>query len=226
MNNLGDVVEELVEGLIKQSGWLQLPTRKFSDDHGHEVAPMLEGDNRKRIMPDFYVSHNGESAWIESKGKEGALWVTKNARYEHGIDKPNWRHYHKVKDATGIDVWIFVYEEDTGLLLRQEIDELDVVGTYEKDEYGPDSKYDGPMVFFDKLDFDVVKLRREHVPSVFFGQDRFDIETHSDWRDDFELLPSDDDEDADENQSGLDEYLPATDGGEPDDDDDEEEENE
>lgn len=207
--DLGDRAERLVENLIETSGWLQLGTRKFTNDYGDEVAPMLEGDERMRIMPDFYVCRNGRSVWIEVKAKsDGAVWITKNNRYEHGIDKPNWEHYRKVSDATGAEVWLFIYELDTGLLLQESVERLDVVGDYIKDTYGPNTKYDGPMVFFRKKDFKPLNLTREHVPDEFFGQESLPVETSSNLND-FSLFYDQDrnqQSGSDESQLVLDEF--------------------
>jgi len=196
--------EQMLEELLKQRGWNILPSRKYNTDNGESVAPMLDGERGKTILPDIYAVKGQRKAWVEAKYKdEGAMFVTKDDEYQHGVDMPNWEHYARIRDETKDEVWLFVYEGDRGLVQRQKVSELSVVGNYTHDDYdSPSAVYDGPMVFFSRSQFDIVPVPDHSSLSSFFGQSSLQIDIDSE----FDLLPGDEDRTKAKGQTGLQDF--------------------
>lgn len=125
----GRAAEQMVSGwLQEQHGEYVIPSYDYSGEDGNK-APRLQGLLRGYAVPDLDVSRDGRRRWVEVKSKGGAnvrrdrYWGKPNVP-EHGIDYCNYLDYREVKRITGAPVWIAIYEEDTGILLGQEIDVL------------------------------------------------------------------------------------------------------
>jgi len=193
--------EELLEELLQSRGWQILPSRKYNTDNGESVAPMLDGERGKTILPDIYAMKDGRKTWVEAKYKDnGAVYITKDGEYQHGVDMPNWEHYCRIRDETKDEVWLFIYEADTGTIKRQKVSDLSVVGSYTHDDYdSPSAKYDGPMVFFSRGQFETVPVPEHNSLTSFFGQSSLNVGLG----DSYEVLPSDDDSGNDDGQMGL-----------------------
>lgn len=70
-------------------------------------------------------------------------------REEHGIGIVSWRHYWTIQERTKCEVWLFIVEGKTGLLLSQSLTVLERESRY----YRGDKMDPGGMVFFDRAAF-------------------------------------------------------------------------
>jgi len=124
----GRAAEQLVARWLQERGWFVIPSYDYSGDDGNK-APRLQGLRAGYAVPDLDVARDGCRRWVEVKSKASAnvrrdrYWGKPNVP-EHGIDHRNYLHYLEVKRQTGDEVWIAIYEEDTGVLLGAEIDTL------------------------------------------------------------------------------------------------------
>lgn len=152
-----ELAEYLSEKVIQWYGWATIPRRKFNDNWGGELAPMLESENEKTVLPDITAVGDGRMELVEVKSKSD--WVPhrkSGGEPQHGIDTPNWNDYNTIQVDTGHRVWLFIHEQKEGLLLRQSIDELTV------DHQHPNGGADGgPMTYFNRELFDRVPVTEE-----------------------------------------------------------------
>jgi hypothetical protein len=124
----GRDAEQRVARWLQERGWFVIPSYDYSGEDGQK-APRLQGLKAGHAVPDLDVARDGKRKWIEVKAKGRAnvrrdsYWGGPNIP-EHGVEMPNYRDYLEVKRITGDEVWIAIYEEDTGLLLVAEIDAL------------------------------------------------------------------------------------------------------
>jgi len=118
----GCMGELLIADLLKRAGWYILPSYDYSGED--EKAPRLQGALEDYVIPDLDISKNGERRWAEVKTKQSADWTRITQRLEHGIPLRHYHHYLEVQRITGCDVWLFVYEIETGDVLYAQLDEL------------------------------------------------------------------------------------------------------
>lgn len=120
----GRTGERLVAELLQQRGWFVLPSYDYSGDDGNK-APRLQGLEIAYVVPDLDVCKNGVRRWVEVKTKWKADYTRITRRDEHGFDLLHYHHYRAVRDKTGCEVWICVYEESTRLALIQNLSVLE-----------------------------------------------------------------------------------------------------
>lgn len=204
-NSLGRKAEALIEKQIETSGWHHVGDSQF----GAGGAPMIRGESGDQIRPDYSVMKAGERVWVEVKGKSEPVPFEHVPR--HGIPRENWEHYNRVADASGDPCWLFIYEQSTGVVLCEDIDELPVADERIKESYPDDDPYGEDMVFFNKVDFRVKEIAQAHYPERFFGQDKLPLANIKTDRD-TPLFPG---SDLGESGDGLDSRLTdfVTDGG-------------
>jgi len=125
----GRAAEQRVAHWLQERGWFVIPSYDYSGEDGNK-APRLQGLRAGHAVPDLDTARDGKRQWVEVKAKERANiwrsyepWKRLNTP-EHGVDHSNYLDYLEVKRITGDEVWIAVYEEDTGQLLTAEIDAL------------------------------------------------------------------------------------------------------
>lgn len=124
----GRAAEQLVAGWLQERGWFVIPSYDYSGDDGNK-APRLQGLKAGHAVPDLDTARDGCRRWIEVKSKGRAnprhdsYWGRPEV-LEHGIDLGNYLDYLEVKRITGDEVWIAIYEENTGCLLGAEIGTL------------------------------------------------------------------------------------------------------
>lgn len=118
---LGEAGERLVEEFLQRCLWATIPKRKYAG----EGAPMLEGTDVQTILPDIEAVKDGETRYVEVKTKS-TYHVQRNKDNEkrHGIGFRSWRHYCDIQRDTGNEVWLFIYEVDTGTLCCASLDKL------------------------------------------------------------------------------------------------------
>lgn len=149
-------VEYLVEKVIQGYGFATIPRRKYNQNMGNEIAPMLESKNVKTVLPDITATGGGKTWEIEVKSKNQYVeYRKKDFEPQHGIDRPNWHDYITIKEETGHDVYLFIFEQDSGKLIRQNIESL--VVDHEHSSGGSGGE---PMVYFDRSLFDEVPIPR------------------------------------------------------------------
>jgi hypothetical protein len=116
-------------------------------------------------MPDLHVVGHGTSLWAEIKQKDRILDTRARSQEEHGIDKPNWEHYRRLANESGVPVWLFIFEEPTGALLAGDISQLTSYPPI--DEEKCKQYYGNVMTFVSREDLTQVRLLPEHIPPEY-----------------------------------------------------------
>ena len=142
--------ERRVAQLLKERGWYVIPSYDYSGEDG-DKAPKLDGLRDGFPVPDLDIAKDGERRWVEVKTKAAASYTRVTGRLEHGIPKRHHWAYKRVQEITGCEVWLFIYEEQTGDVLCARLDDLDAV----KREYDGPKMSRGGMVFFPRDAFAV-----------------------------------------------------------------------
>lgn len=125
----GRAAEERVTRWLQSRGWFVIPSYDYAGEDG-DKAPRLQGLAAGYAVPDLDAARDGTRRWVEVKAKTRAnIWRSRQPwghpdTPEHGVDHSNYLAYLEVKRITGDEVWIAIYEEDTGRLLTAEIDAL------------------------------------------------------------------------------------------------------
>jgi hypothetical protein len=167
---LGRKAEALIESQIEAFGWHHVGDSQFGATH----APMLRSSGSDLIRPDYLVMKGGNRVWIEVKAKTDSLAFGTVER--HGISTTKLESYQKVADVSGNPCWLFIYEKSTGVVLCEDIHKIPVASQRVKERYGPDDPYGEGMVFFNRKDFNLVKISRDRYPTHFFGQDKLPLQ--------------------------------------------------
>lgn len=209
----GAKAEFAVAEMLKSDGWQIAYASSLDGIAGGDGAPLMRGDDNRKIMPDIHAMKDGRTVWVEVKLKRtGAEWIHKNDQYEHFIDGPNWKSYNEVQSASGREVWLFIIEKPEQTVRRQLIEEITVVGHWSKTDVKQcdGRKYGDEGVFVPQSDFMPIPL-----PSSLAGKisDQRQLsgtaETLKDVIPDTEI---DESESYDAGQHGLTDFAP--DGGE------------
>lgn len=150
---MGERGEQLVEELIKQNGWKVLPSRLYA----REGAPCLESLDERYVLPDLWVAdgYGKEQRFVEIKTKDKPVHYYIKDQLRHGFEAYLYDQYRAVQRETGCKVWIFVYEESSGELLRKPLEDLHVV---QREDEGDARLFDAPAVLFLRDNFDPVEL--------------------------------------------------------------------
>lgn len=101
--------EQTVVNYLERNGWETIPTFEFDGDG----APMLTSDTEDTIIPDILTSRDGVTRWVEVKTKppyEPPEHV--DDVLQQGVEVRHWANYCTVQDVTGIDVWVFFFEQE------------------------------------------------------------------------------------------------------------------
>ena len=142
--------ERLVAELLQSRGWYVIPSYDYSGEDG-DKPPRLQGAVTAFPLPDLDVARDGQRRWAEVKTKKRADYTRITGRLEHGIPKRHYRAYKRVQEITGCEVWLFIYEEETGEVLFAKLDDLEAV----KREYDGPKMSRGGMVFYPRDAFNV-----------------------------------------------------------------------
>jgi hypothetical protein len=152
----GRAAELLVEGKLRSFGWFILPACDYSGPLS-DRAPKIHGAQEEIVLPDLFIAKRGLAMWAEvkSKGKPCRYRVT--GKDYHGISFRLWRHYHRCQEETGANVWLFIVEESTQVLLFQGINELAKwVSPYYGDKVDPGGMVYWPRDVFQSLDLNAI----------------------------------------------------------------------
>lgn len=160
--------EGVVEEFVNEHGWWVDAAKKYNRDG----APTLQREQEHIVRPDLLVSKGGVTRYIEVKDHSEPSYYRKTGEYQHAIDRRHWRAYHDAQQTTGLETWLFIYEEDRDSLLRSRIDDLTVDHKLLKEDPGWKS-YGRDMVFFDRVTFEEVKMSVSD-GDVVFGETESD----------------------------------------------------
>lgn len=160
----GREVEEFVIAWRKQQGCWIIRTHAINTGG----APMLEGWDKKRILPDIISGYKGRALLLEIKGKSRITFNQKYQRFEHGIPWKNWADYIEVAHQLGVPCSLGIYDAgipDTRLHLpgyphcyyEATLDEAAKAVRHAIDP-GTVKAYGEPMAFFDMRYFDLYDL--------------------------------------------------------------------
>lgn len=140
--------ERIVAAMFQRAGFWIIPSYDYAGEDG-DTPPRLQGEHGHLIIPDFDAAIGGERRWIEVKTKKGATVHHVSGRNEHGFALRLFEQYVEVQEITGTEVWVAVYEIDTGDVLYQTLDALhEVARFYHGAKMGPSG-----MVFFPRSAF-------------------------------------------------------------------------
>lgn len=120
----GRTGEQIIAEQVRARGWHVIPSYDYNGEDDH--APRMEGPVRavQYILPDLDVCRRGDRRWAEIKTKHAASMGRISGELEHGIPLRHLRNYQAVQRESGAPVWLFIYEESTGLILYQKLDVL------------------------------------------------------------------------------------------------------
>lgn len=144
--------EHIVADMLRDNGFYVIPSYDYSGEDG-DKAPKLQGPLRSFVIPDLDVAAHGRRRWAEVKTKATPTEHRITKRVEHGIPLRHFRHYEDVAAITGNPVWLFVLEEDSGLVLYGSLRNL----AKHKRIYEGHKMSRGGMVFFLRRDFKIFR---------------------------------------------------------------------
>lgn len=164
---MGEQGEKLVGELAEEFGWFMMR----ADEAISKKAPMLERKHERTVLPDILASRGGDSRFIEVKTKSKPVPRRKeNGTLQHGVDSPNWKAYCDTQRETGLPVWLFVYENDSGTLLRARLNDLEI--HHIADNETTIEIHGNPMVYWNRDNFEAITVKRD--ADSAFGQDKLD----------------------------------------------------
>jgi hypothetical protein len=156
----GREAEQTVAALLKDRGWYVIPSYDYSGPDG-ERAPKMQGAQDGVVLPDLDIAKRGSRRkWAEVKAKAAPSWTCLTQTMDHGIGYRKWCHYRRIESETGCEVWLFIIEEDTQLLL---VESLDVLGPGRR--YTGDLMDRGGMVFWPRQTFNC-RLALNSIPGL------------------------------------------------------------
>lgn len=123
----GRTAEELVATELRRRGWYVIPSYDYSGED--DKAPRLHGPHEVSwVLPDLDVCRGGVRRWVEVKYKSAAAHVYSprqrvrpDCPLQHGISLRLVEHYRRVREQSGCEVWICIYEGNTRLVLIQNL---------------------------------------------------------------------------------------------------------
>jgi hypothetical protein len=164
----GAKAEFVVAEMLKSDGWYIANASSLDEIAGDDGAPLVRGEDDKKITPDILAMRDGRTVWVEVKLKTtGAEYIRKNEQYEHFIDLKNWHSYLQVESSSGCEVWLAVVEQPEQTLRRQMIEDIDVVGHWDETQVKNNNgeKYGETGVFVPQSDF-----LGTHIPAELAGE--------------------------------------------------------
>lgn len=115
--------EQLVAAVLMQRGWFVIPSYDYSGSEG-DKAPKMRRLGEGYVVPDLDTARGGRRIWVEVKTKGKPALYRKENREVHGIPQAHWEAYWKIQEVTGCSVFLVIYEECSGAVLVQSIQEL------------------------------------------------------------------------------------------------------
>jgi hypothetical protein len=133
---------------IAFGAWLQsrayyvLPTYDYSG-LGDGKAPVLHTHGESLVIPDLLAWGKGNGLWFEVKLKDHAEYYYKFQHLTTGFSLRLYKHYRRVKEVTGLKVYVVFIHAREECVKYGEIDALPVSHSYTGDKMGRDG-----MIFF------------------------------------------------------------------------------
>lgn len=146
----GRYAEHIVAGWLQSRGWHIIPSYDFSGEEGQK-SPKLQGLTSGYAIPDLDACRSGKRYFVEVKAKATAPFYRIKGIHTHGISSRLYEDYKKVEQITGSEVWLIIYEEDTGCLLGSRLKLLGKPIAYNGWKMGRDG-----MVFWPRENFKLI----------------------------------------------------------------------
>lgn len=143
----GSVGEAIVAEFLKQQGLEVVPAHECNPDG----AAVMRSQDDFFVLPDLLVFSNTEPVWVEVKTKESAIEFRQKSELRHCINEHHYDQYLKVEHLSSFDVWLFVYEEDSGKILRAPLNWLPPAQFLSASQSS--GAYESDVVFFRRNDF-------------------------------------------------------------------------
>ncbi len=156
----GAIGEKVVEKWLKERKYFVLPATAIENGG----APMLEGDVERVIVPDFQISKEGATAWVDVKTKARAPKFQKHQAWKTGCELRHFHAYQKVSKITGLPGMLaFIHFDIKSLHLGalEWIDSDSQIWRWTKEWAAehPGHPYKEDMIFFHLARFDQFDLR-------------------------------------------------------------------
>jgi hypothetical protein len=155
----GLVGEHTASDFLQAMNWYVLAGYNFTGPEGNKPPQIQCGDKSKWSCPDLLVCRDGMSYFVEVKIKAISPTFRNSDEVRHGIDLKHYDHYKEVQKESGIPVWLWVIEEETGEVLCQL---LDILTLTEKPGVGVMT---GKMMYFPKSSFTILGVVSASEPS-------------------------------------------------------------
>ena len=110
--SIGQQAEKYIHAWFRSRGWSVLPVYDIPLDTGKgpRFYTAYTSGLGEIIAPDMLVTKENTFHWVEAKRKSRFTWrrYGKDAHHwQTGIDLRHYEHYLKLRDFTGIPLWIF-----------------------------------------------------------------------------------------------------------------------
>lgn len=136
----GEEFERALSAYLQSRGWGVLPVYDYSGDE--DKAPKMHKVAGGLVLPDLFAARRGTSCWVEAKRKTRTDLHRITNTIETGLPLRLLREYERVRDESGIDVWLFFGHE-----VENEVRCIRV-GELEPRVYGGGRMSRGGMAFF------------------------------------------------------------------------------
>ena len=109
---LGDAAQKRWARILAGRGNAALPVYGMDEVDDRTKAPILFVRDGLLVVPDVLCLNPARgNTWHEVKAKRVPGWYRNRQRWEHGADYSLVREYEEVQRATGLPVWLIVFEE-------------------------------------------------------------------------------------------------------------------
>lgn len=109
---LGDMAQQRWARILARRGNAALPVYGMDEVDARTKAPVLFALAGLLVVPDVLCLHPTRgNTWHEVKAKSIPGFYRKLQRWEHGTDWSLVAEYQDVQRATGVPVWLIVFEE-------------------------------------------------------------------------------------------------------------------
>lgn len=120
-----------------------------NQERGQNGAPGARNGDQFITLPDFQILKRGHIAYAEIKFKSEATWTRTLQQEDHGIGLLKWKMYQRIERESGLPVYLFIYEGDSGAVLYNRLQNLAKVARFSD----TDKMDRGGMVFFPRASF-------------------------------------------------------------------------
>lgn len=108
------LTETSVKRLLLARGDSVIPTQALVGNAQGTFAPMAETQEGKVVLPDYIVASRRLGRIVlwacEVKAKDRPYYRRDRSRWEHGTDHDNFRHYQRIEERFGHEVFVVLSE--------------------------------------------------------------------------------------------------------------------